>query len=191
VGSPEFVTDLAEVTAIAFNRTAAQLDTAVTLNLANGTMTSLGYWDVLATQYIAERGFDERGAAHVFALTNAATMDAVIGCWEAKYSYFYIRPWHANSALVGTTLLPLGRPNHPSYPSGHSCVSAAAAEVLKSFFPEHSAFLDFQVGAAGRSRIYGGIHYRFDITAGQELGRLAAGVALGYDQANGLLAAVR
>ena len=129
VGSPEFVTDLAEVTAIAFARTAAQLDTAATLNLGNGTMTSLGYWDVLATQYIAERGFDERGAAHVFALTNAATMDAVIGCWEAKYSYFYIRPWHANPALVGTTLLPLGRPNHPSYPSGHSCVSAAAAEV--------------------------------------------------------------
>ena len=192
IGSATFNTDLAEVNAFVFNRTSKQLEAAVNLNLNIGTYTPLGYWDVLAAQYIAERDFDERGAAHVFALTNAATMDAVIGCWDAKYHYFYMRPWQANPALTATpALLPIGRPNHPSYPSGHSCVSAAAAEVLRTFFPEHADFLNAQVVAAGMSRIYAGIHYRFDITAGQTLGRQAAGVALAYDRDRGLLEAVR
>jgi membrane-associated phospholipid phosphatase len=31
---------------------------------------------------------------------------------------------------------------------------------------------------AGLSRIYGGIHYRFDVDAGREIGRGAAAVAL-------------
>jgi len=197
IGSAAFNTDLAEVSSFVFNRTPEQLTAAVTLNLSNGTHTSLGYWDVLAAQYIAERNFDERAAAHVFALTNAATMDAVIGCWDAKYYYFTMRPWQANPALAAATtppalpLLPIGRPNHPSYPSGHSCVSASAATVLKAFFPEHTDFLDAQVTAAGMSRIYAGIHYRFDITAGQALGREVAAAALAYDQTRGLLAAVR
>ena len=45
--------------------------------------------------------------------------------------------------------------------------------------------------AAGNSRIYAGIHYRFDIENGQALGRAVAGAAMAYDRARGLLAAVR
>ena len=189
-GSPAFLTDVAEVSNLAVGRTPAQLATAVFWNLPPGTFSALGYWDALASQYIVDHHLDERGAAHVFALTNAAGMDAAIGCWEAKFSYDYIRPYQVNQTLYPITT-PIGRPNHPSYPSGHSCVSAAAAEVIKSFFPEHAATLDAQVAEAGLSRILGGIHYRFDITAGQNLGRAVAGVALAYDHANGLLAAVR
>jgi len=186
-GSAAFLADLDEVSTISSTRTQGQLDTARALNFGTGTITGVGFWDQLASQYIGERGFDERAAAHVFALTNAAAMDAVIGCWEAKYSYFYIRPSQANPAIT----LPIGLPNHPSYPSGHSCVSAASAEVLKAFFPEHATTLDAQVVASGMSRIYAGIHYRFDVTAGQALGRAVAGAALAYDRASGLLAAVR
>ena len=70
-------------------------------------------------------------------------------------------------------LLPLafGLPNHPSYPSGHSCASAAAGGVLSHFFPERAANLDAQVAEAGESRIIAGIHYRFDVVAGQEIPR--------------------
>jgi membrane-associated phospholipid phosphatase len=34
------------------------------------------------------------------------------------------------------------------------------------------------VEEAGMSRVYGGIHYRFDIDAGREIGRAAAAAAL-------------
>jgi membrane-associated phospholipid phosphatase len=190
-GSPAFLADLAAVSAIsAALRTAAQLDTAVFWNLPPGTVSALGYWDALASQYIGERNFDERAAAHVFALTNAAGMDAIIGCWQVKFSSFYIRPYQVDQTQYPITT-PIGQPNHPSYPSGHSCVSAAAATVIKSFFPEHAATLDTQVAAAGRSRVLGGIHYQFDITAGQNLGRAVAEAAIAYDRETGLLAGVR
>jgi len=190
-GSPAFLVDLAAVSAIsAAPRTAAQLDTAVFWNLPPGTISALGYWDALASQYIGERHFDERAAAHVFALTNAAGMDAIIGCWQVKFSVFYIRPYQVDQVHYPITT-PIGQPNHPSYPSGHSCVSAAAAEVIKAFFPEHAATLDTQVGQAGRSRVLGGIHYQFDITAGQDLGRGVARAALVYDRETGLLTGVR
>jgi membrane-associated phospholipid phosphatase len=114
-------------------------------------------------------------------------LDAVIGCWEAKYSYFFIRPSQANPAIT----LPIGLPNHPSYPSGHSCVSSSGAAVIASFFPQHTATMDAQVEEAGLSRIYGGIHYRFDIEAGRTLGLNVARKALQYDQSTGLLNAVR
>lgn len=193
VGSAAYVADLAEVSSysVAVNvRTAAQLAEAVNLNLNVGTITPLGRWDEIASDFIAERGFDERAAAHVFALTNAAAMDAVIGCWEAKYTYYYWRPWAANPLIVS---LPIGKPNHSSYPSGHSCLSAAAADVLKAFFPEpeHVAALEDLVVRNGMSRIYAGIHYRFDITEGQVLGRAVAAEALAYDRRYGLLAAVQ
>ena len=190
-GSPVFLADLAAVSAIsAAPRTAAQLDTAVFWNLPPGTFSALGYWDALASQYIGERNLDERAAAHVFALTGAAGMDAIIGCWQVKFSGFYIRPYQADQTHYPITT-PIGQPNHPSYPSGHSCVSAAAATVIKSFFPEHGATLDTQVVAAGRSRVLAGIHYQFDITAGQNLGRAVAEAAMAYDRATGLLAGVR
>lgn len=190
-GSPAFFTDLAAVSAIsAAPRTAAQLDTAVFWNLPPGTISALGYWDALASQYIGERRFDERAAAHVFALTNAAGMDAIIGCWYVKFRDFYIRPYQVDQTTYPITT-PIGRPNHPSYPSGHSCVSSAAAEVIKAFFPEHATTLDTQVAQAGRSRVLGGIHYQFDITAGQNLGRAVARAALAYDRETGLLAGVR
>jgi len=187
-GSPAFLADLDAVSAIsAAPRTAAQLDTAVFWNLPPGTFSALGYWDALASQYIGERHFNERAAAHVFALMSAAGMDAIIGCWKVKFTYFYIRPYQANPTIT----TPIGKPNHPSYPSGHSCVSAAAAEVIKAFFPEHAATLDTQVAAAGRSRVLGGIHYQFDITAGRNLGRAVARAAIMYDRDTGLLAGVR
>jgi membrane-associated phospholipid phosphatase len=189
-GSPAFYTDLAEVSAISLARTPAQLATAVFWNLPPGTISALGYWDALASQYIGEHRFDERAAAHVFALTSAAGMDAIIGCWKVKFNDFYIRPYQVDQTTYPITT-PIGQPNHPSCPSGHSCVSAAAAEVIAAFFPEHAATLDAQVAEAGLSRIIGGIHFRFDITAGQALGRAVARAALTYDRETGLLAAVR
>ena len=165
----------------------AQLDMAVRLNGPNGTPTALGYWGEMAAARIAADGLDERDAAYVFALMNAAASDAVIGCWESKYSYNYIRPSQADNLIK----LPIGLPNHPSYPSGHSCVSGAAATVLTAFFPEHADEFYQRMIDNGNSRKYAGIHYQFDVEAGQTLGRAVAEWALQYDKTKGLLAAVR
>jgi membrane-associated phospholipid phosphatase len=181
--SPAFNAALAEVRAISDTRTPEQAALAVQWAMGAGTQTTMGYWDQLAASYIDEQQLDERSAAHIYALMNAAAMDAEIGCWDAKYEYLLIRPPQADKLI--TLVIPM--PNHPSYPSGHSCVSAAAARVLGSFFPEHAAILDAQVEEAGVSRIYAGIHYRFDVEAGQTLGRSVADLALAVDQSSGLL----
>jgi membrane-associated phospholipid phosphatase len=163
-------------------------------NLSNGTVTALGYWDERAAEYIAAGNFDERSASHIFALVNSAALDALIGCWDAKYYYMYLRPSMADPTITrvpGLPGFPYGLPNHPSYPSGHSCVSASAARVLATYFPEHAATLNDQVAEAGRSRVVGGIHFPSDVSAGQALGRAVADWAMAYDQQpGGLLRAI-
>jgi membrane-associated phospholipid phosphatase len=62
-------------------------------------------------------------------------------------------------------------PAFPSYPSGHSTISAAAAEVFAELFPDRAAMYRAQADSASLSRVWGGVHYRFDIVAGEELGR--------------------
>ena len=119
-------------------------------------------------------------------LTGVAMMDALIGCWDAKYVYWVIRPSQADPSIT----LTFGLPNHPSYPSGHSCVSSAASTVLAHLFPAHSAEVGAWLTDAGLSRMYAGIHYRFDITAGEDLGRSVGQLAIARDQQAGLLAAI-
>ena len=106
--------------------------------------------------------------------------DAQIGCWDAKETYWFIRPWQADGAI--TTVAAVGKPNHPSYPSGHSCLSSSAGEVLSAFFPQQRKQFEAMVTEAGLSRMYGGIHYRFDIEAGQQLGRRVAQLTLRADR---------
>ena len=185
--SPAFMTDMDEIRALTANRTTAQADSGRAWNYGAGTYTPMGFWNEKAATYIAERTLDERAATHTFALTHAAVMDAMIGCWEAKYHYWLLRPYQVPPAVS----LSLGAPNHPSYPSGHSCGSAAAGTVLAHVFPEHAAELHALVIAAGRSRMYTGIHFRFDVTAGQELGANTAAWAIAADQSQGLLSAMR
>ena len=187
-GSTGFLADLDVVRTTALNRTPADSIVANFWNLSNGTMTALGYWDERAAELVAASGMDERSASHVFALVNSTAMDATIACWDAKYHYMLLRPWMADPSIHlvgGVPGFPYGMPNHPSYPSGHSCVSASAARVIESFFPASTTTLEAQVAEAGRSRVIGGIHYPFDVATGQALGRRVADWALQYDAARG------
>jgi len=169
----------AEILDIALHRTQAQIDLATFWAQSTGTPTTPGIWLQRATAGITEHGLSERQATHLYALVSATMADAQVGCWDTKETFWFIRPWQANPAI--TVVAAVGKPNHPSYPSGHSCTSASAAEVLSTFFPEQRAELDAMVIAAGLSRMYGGIHYRFDIDAGQLLGRSVAGWAIAAD----------
>src|SRR2546426_12643544 len=84
--------------------------------------------------------------------------DAQIGCWDAKETYWFLRPWQADPLI--TVVAAVGKPNHPAYPSGHSCLSASGADVLSTFFPEQRDHLNAMVTEAGPSRMDGRHHSR-------------------------------
>jgi membrane-associated phospholipid phosphatase len=124
-------------------------------------------WNEIARTKILEYGAAPVIAARVLAALNIALADAGIACWDAKYAYWYIRPSQLDLELK--PLFP--PPNHPSYPAAHGCLSTAAATVLAGAFPhDRDRMLAFGKEAA-EARIWAGIHYRFDIDAGQEIGR--------------------
>jgi len=171
-GSAAFVAARDEIRQISDTRTAEQIRIAAFWALSTGTPTTAGFWLQVATDGINQHGLSEREATHLYALLSATMFDAQIGCWDAKETYWFIRPWQAEPLI--TVVPAVGKPNHPSYPSGHSCLSASGAEVLSTFFPEERDHLTAMVAEAGLSRMYGGIHYRFDIDAGQALGHSVA-----------------
>ena len=173
-GSPEFLAALAEVRSLSDTRTPEQLRIAQFWASGYGAGGPAGYFGSVAVELSTQRHLDERKAARLLAVMHMAIMDASIGCYEAKYLYWYIRPHQADAAIT----IPVNRPNFPAYPSAHSCLSAAAAGVLAAFFPSDADALRAMVEEAGVSRLYAGLHFRFDVTAGQELGFAVAELAM-------------
>jgi membrane-associated phospholipid phosphatase len=104
-------------------------------------------------------------AARVYAIASIAAFDATVACWDAKYTYWAIRP----SMLGATPLFPT--PNHPSYPSAHGCQSGAYSSALAYLFPRDADALNALGTEAGQSRLWAGIHFHSDIEVGLALGR--------------------
>jgi membrane-associated phospholipid phosphatase len=125
----------------------------------------------VAEAIVAAR-LSERDAARLLAIASTAVNDANLACVEAKYHYFVLRPTQADSAIALSDSLTL--PNHPSYPSGHACISAAIAEVAGHFVPAAREALWRRAEEAATSRLYAGVHYRFDNEVGLALGRRVA-----------------
>lgn len=168
--SPAFNDDLAETKAIRASITPAQNAIALGWAYGGGTYTPVGYWNELAATYVAEAGLDESEAATVFALMGAAVFDALITAFHDKYVHWVLRPHQADPTITTS----FGVPNYPAYPSGHGSVSAASARVLAYFFPDRAAALNALVEEAAMSRLYAGIHYRFDMTAARSMAEAIA-----------------
>ena len=111
-------------------------------------------------------------AARVLAVLNAAATDAIIACFDAKYHYWTIRPSQADSTIALADSVEL--PNFPSYPSGHACSAGAFDAVLGHYFPQDRAEFTRIAEEQAMSRLWGGIHYRFDDDEGLALGRVVA-----------------
>ena len=168
-GSAEFLAALAEVRAFSDSRTAEQLEIARKWAPFAGPV-----WNGVATDLLDKHHRSELEASRTLAYANAAEFDAIIACWDSKFAYWFIRPSQADPGIT----LPIGLPNHPSYPSGHSCADGAWRGVLTDAFPSERALIDKLEAEGGMSRIYAGIHYRFDIDAGHAIGRATARLAL-------------
>ncbi|MDQ6872744.1 MAG: phosphatase PAP2 family protein [Gemmatimonadota bacterium] len=173
--------ELAEVKRTVDHLTSAQLAIAQKWNDGAGTYSPPGHWNDVALEYVRDAQFSEVRAARVFALLNMAMHDAAVGCWEAKFHYFSPRP----SQMDPSIKTQIGLPNFPSYPSGHSTFSAAAASVLSYLFPSGAVGFESMRDEAGVSRLYGGIHYRSDIEGGKTHGARIAAHTLAFAQGDG------
>ncbi len=147
-----------------------------------GTYTPPGHWNAIASEYIASEKQSEFRAARNFALLNTAMMDAAISCWYTKSYYYYPRPSQADPTIKTLT----GVPNFPSYTSGHSTFSAAAATVLSYIFPTNASKFDAMAKEASISRLMGGIHYRMDCEYGLKYGALVGAKAVERGQNDGV-----
>ncbi|MEZ6135708.1 MAG: phosphatase PAP2 family protein [Pirellulaceae bacterium] len=191
-------------------RTADQTAIAHFWEDGGGTATPPGHWNSIATDVALSQSLPPLETARLFALLNLALADAGISAWDAKYFYDFWRPIDAireaaddqNSETepLNDWLPLLPTPSFPTYTSGHSTFSGAAAAVLTAVLGDNFAFTsradrgssgqwppsdDVSLLAvrsfesfvdaaqeAGLSRIYGGIHFDFDNTAGLESGAL-------------------
>ena len=82
--------------------------------------------------------------ARMLAMAHVAGGDAMIACFDAKYHYWFWRPYQAihladtddnPDTVADTSWQPLGAtPNFPEYPSAHACHSTAVVEALDAFF---------------------------------------------------------
>ena len=94
-------------------------------------------------------------------------MDAAISCWDIKYHYFNPRPSQMDPLIRTLT----GIPNFPSYVSGHSMFSSAAATILGHIIPSRASAYAAMAQQAADSRVYAGIHYAIDCTVGMTVGQ--------------------
>lgn len=132
---------------------------------------------------------DLRESARLLGYTHVSIADTMIACWEAKYYYSFWRPNHAiqradtdgNPATwPDPTWLPLVTGNHPEYPSGHACFTAAVTASLRNYFGTKQVPIAISSTVVGKTRIYenldeivadvenarvwGGLHYRTTMT---------------------------
>ncbi len=143
--------------------------------------------------------------ARLLAALDLAMADAAIGCWDAKYNAYtsnngFWRPITAIREMAddGNPLttpdpnwMPMfATPAHPEWPSGHSCVSGAAAVILGNEFGDHVKFSissDLVPGVSREfhgvadaleevknARVFAGIHFRLACEVGQALGKTVA-----------------
>lgn len=180
-GSAEFTKDAEEMKDIAKKLTPSQRKIANWWSDGLGTYTPPGHWNRRTKEYIVKYEMNPLRAARTFAYLNMAVMDAGIACWDSKYYYHYPRPIQTINGFKTI----LGTPNFPSYPSGHSTFSGAAAEVLAYIFPAEADVVRAWALEAAESRILGGIHYRFDSESGIQQGKDVAAYTLTRMQADG------
>ena len=149
-------------------------------------------------KFVLDHELDIVDSARFMGMISVVYADALIACFDAKYKYAFWRPITAiragdtdgNPATVGdpawSTLL-AGTPNHPEYPSAHSCITPAGGYVIADFLGTNgidftvpsltglgdrhflrTSDLEFEVSNA---RIWGGIHYRSAVEDGVRIGK--------------------
>jgi len=130
-------------------------------------------------------------------MAHVAGGDAMIACFDAKYHYWFWRPYQAipqadtdgnPDTVADPTWQPLGTtPNFPEYPSAHACDSTAVVAALDAFFgtdkvpftldsritktTRHYDRLQDIVADVDQARVLVGFHFLSSDLQGSALGR--------------------
>ncbi len=139
-----------------------------------GTFTPPGHWNVIAAEDFIKQNYSEVRWARNMALLNMAEMDAAIVCWDTKFFYFNPRPTQMIPEIKTLT----GIPNFPSYISGHSTFSEAAATTLSHIIPANAAKYEAMSEEAALSRFISGIHNKLDCDEGLRVGKKVGNYAV-------------
>jgi hypothetical protein len=172
-GSPEYLAALQRVRTFSDTRTPEQL---AIVNFWFDPVTvgqHAGHWNRIAVDLIVRHHLNERSAVHVLESLNLAISDASIACMDAKYTYWFVRPYQADPLIT----TPIGQPGHPAYPSLHSCQGGAAVGVLEYEFPGDAESLEAMGAEMNLSREWAGLHYWFDTAVGTRIGHQVADLA--------------
>lgn len=196
LGSAAYAKDLAQVRSIgqlqSTTRTAEQAEIARFWY----EDSPLG-WNRIANTAVQQRKLDNWDAARTFALVNFAMADGFIAGFAEKYEHRFWRPVtaihaagddgnpHTRADALWEPLLVT--PPVPDYPSTHTVLGWAAAEVLIELFGDRlryettsltlpgvsRGFRGFSQAAEenGDSRVYAGIHFRHAVKEGRRQGR--------------------
>ena len=148
------------------------------------------YWNTIPQAVALDRKLSLARAARLFALMNLTLADTTIAYYDSKYRYRLWRPVTALRELDPAWTPLVNTPSDPSYPGAHSGLSAAGASVLEAVFGRDipitvtspavaGAVRSYRhastaAAEAGISRLWGGVHWRFDDPAGAEQGRAVA-----------------
>jgi PAP2 superfamily len=110
-------------------------------------------------------------AARIYAAAAIGYYDGFVSCFDAKYTYWGIRP-----EQYDTTFKPVlfESPPFPGYPSGHAAVSSVTAEIYAYFFPKDRSYFLRKSKEVAESRFQGGIHFRTDNEVALDLGKKVA-----------------
>jgi hypothetical protein len=154
-------------------------------------------WNNAARDVAADKGYGLAATARLFALLNASMFDGLQTSQTSKFVYRLWRPVTAvadaandNNAATETEASwgpLLGTPPYPSHSSNMACIGASAARMLANVFSNDAQSFtatwyagDGSVVHAepyeslwqmaldeGDSRVWGGIHFRFELTTSQ------------------------
>ncbi|HEY0658588.1 MAG TPA: vanadium-dependent haloperoxidase [Pyrinomonadaceae bacterium] len=179
-------------------RTADQTQVARLWANVNTPTTVFFVWNNVARNVAIERNTTTAENARLFALLNIAYHDTLQTTMTSKFVYGLWRPVTAirradedgnpNTAPDANWSSLIGNPPYPSYAGNHAAIGTSQSTTLALFFGHDDiAFQHTWEGAGGatrsyagftamaneeeRSRVWGGVHFTFDQTAGQSTGR--------------------
>ena len=179
-------------------RTAEQTQTARLFASVGNSTIHFSMWNLVARDVARQAGWSLVDTARLFALMNASMHDGLQTSHTSKFVYALWRPITAirradedlnaaTTADAGWTPL-LATPPYPSHSSNMACVGASSARALaRAFGRDDVPFSVTWIGTGGnanvtrqyasfselaaqqaRSRVYGGIHFDFELEASVE-----------------------
>jgi hypothetical protein len=157
------------------------------------TFSPAGHWLSITNQVIEKEHPTIEKTMETYLKVGFALADAFIACYNSKYFYNLERPETYIQNHIDKSWRPYSpTPPFPSYPSGHAMIGAATSAVLTDLYGSsykltdrsHKDLKDFMVKARtfnsfdemanenAISRVFLGVHWRFDCEEGLRLGSL-------------------